>query len=82
LALSDAPVGQARSSSALASPARPAAVRVLAVDDDPTIGNVVRRVVRSEGHSVTTVASAEDALSRLRTESFDILISDLGLVAD
>jgi len=33
-------------------------MRVLAVDDDPAIGNVVRRVLRSGGHAVTAVASA------------------------
>jgi signal transduction histidine kinase/ActR/RegA family two-component response regulator/HAMP domain-containing protein len=60
-------------------PARPAGMRVLAVDDDPAIGNVVRRVLRSGGHVVTAVTSAEEALLHLRAEPFDVVISDLGL---
>src|SRR5207302_1046983 len=62
-----------------AAPAGPGRMRVLAVDDDPAIGHVVRRVLRSGGHAVTAVTSAEEALLRLRAEPFDVVISDLGL---
>jgi CheY-like chemotaxis protein len=79
LALSAVPVVEASNALAVSARACPVGLRVLAVDDELNIGNVVRRILHAQGHSVTTVTSAEDALSRLRTESFDVLISDLGL---
>jgi signal transduction histidine kinase len=59
------------------APARP--VRLLAVDDDAAIGCMVRRVLRSRGYDPVITASAEEALERLQTEPFDIVLSDLGL---
>jgi CheY-like chemotaxis protein len=75
----DAAIEKAPLALVASAPARPGSRRVLAVDDDPAIGNVVRRVLRSGGHAVTAVTSAEEALLRLRAEPFDVVISDLGL---
>lgn len=55
------------------------ALRVLVVDDDAAIGAMVRRGTRSSGHETVIIASAEEALERLRTEPFDIVLSDLDL---
>jgi diguanylate cyclase (GGDEF)-like protein/PAS domain S-box-containing protein len=54
-------------------------LRVLAVDDEPAMGNMIRRVLRPRGHSVVTATSGEEALERLADESFDVLISDVGM---
>ena len=49
---------------------------VLVVDDEPAIGNVLRRVLRD--HEVTTLTSAKEALALLRAgQHFDIIFSDL-----
>jgi len=52
---------------------------VLAVDDEPTVGNMVRRILRPQGHSVVTATSGEEALELLVREAFDLLISDVGM---
>ncbi len=52
---------------------------VLAVDDEPAMGNMIRRVLRPRGHSVITATSGEEALERLANESFDVMISDVGM---
>jgi CheY-like chemotaxis protein len=53
--------------------------RVLVVDDDAGIRSTVRRVLRPCGHEVTLVASAEEALELCQVQSFDVLLTDLGL---
>jgi two-component system response regulator FlrC len=54
-------------------------LRVLAVDDEPSVGSMVRRILRPQGHSVVTATSGEEALTCLAQESFDVLISDVGM---
>jgi diguanylate cyclase (GGDEF)-like protein len=54
-------------------------LRVLAVDDEPSMGSMVRRILRPQGHLVVTATSGEEALERLARESFDIMISDVGM---
>lgn len=49
---------------------------VLVVDDEASVGNVLRRVLRE--HEVTVVTTAKDALSLLETgNEFDVILSDL-----
>jgi signal transduction histidine kinase/ActR/RegA family two-component response regulator len=55
------------------------ALRILVVDDDAAIRNSVRRVLRPDGHHLTLVASAEEALEQCRSQSFDVVLTDLGL---
>ena len=38
-------------------------------------------VLRTGGHTATTAASGEEALDRLATESFDLVVSDLSMGA-
>jgi CheY-like chemotaxis protein len=54
-------------------------LRVLAVDDEPSVGSMVRRILRPQGHAVVTATSGEEALTCLARESFDVLISDVGM---
>lgn len=53
--------------------------RVLVVDDDPEIAELVAEVLESRGYAVATVASAEDALEAMGRNPFDLVISDLHL---
>jgi PAS domain S-box-containing protein len=60
----------------VAVPAAPRA-RVLVVDDEPLVGTVLQRTLRTE-HDVEVVTSARDALARVDGgERFDLVISDL-----
>jgi signal transduction histidine kinase/CheY-like chemotaxis protein len=58
-----------------------AKLRVLAVDDEPILVNLLAQLLRADGHTVTTAASADQALHRLADAGFDLVISDLGLGA-
>ncbi len=54
-------------------------MRVLVVEDDPSLGDVLERGLREEGHAVDlerTVAGADHALS---ISDYDLVILDLGL---
>ncbi|MGI9145982.1 MAG: hybrid sensor histidine kinase/response regulator [Chloroflexota bacterium] len=53
--------------------------RVLAVDDDPTTGSALTRLLRRDGHHVVAVTSGEEAVRGLTAEPFDTVISDLDL---
>lgn len=54
-----------------------AGARILCVDDDPRINEINEIVLRRAGYEVTVAESPSDALTRLKTESFDLVITDL-----
>ncbi len=54
-------------------------MRVLIVEDDPLVGDGIRRVLNGGGFAADLVASAEAAKSALDTEAFDLVIADIGL---
>ena len=54
-----------------------ATARILIVDDERDLADSCAFFVERSGHSATVVASAEDALERLRQERFDLLVSDI-----
>jgi two-component system OmpR family response regulator len=54
-------------------------MRVLIVEDDPLLAGGLADVLRREGYVADRVPSAEQAEVALRTESFDLIILDLGL---
>jgi DNA-binding response OmpR family regulator len=55
------------------------AVKTLVVDDDEAVRFFVSEALRRDGHSVTAIASGEEALEQLRTTPFDLAILDLHL---
>jgi PAS domain S-box-containing protein len=57
------------------------ALRVLAVDDEPAMTKAISRMLRPAGHSVKAAGSAEEALAMLAAETFDVVVSDLGMGA-
>jgi CheY-like chemotaxis protein len=65
---------------ALAAERAPVKVRrgkILVVDDEPMIGNVVRRALARE-HDVTSLRNGNDALARIQEgERFDVILCDL-----
>lgn len=54
-------------------------LRILVVDDSPEILAPFRAVLEIIGASVDAVDNAAEALERLKTETFDILLSDIGM---
>jgi CheY-like chemotaxis protein len=67
------------------SPSRPDAiprldgVRVLVVDDTPSVLDAVREILEWAGATVTAVGAAEQALALLQEERPDVLLSDLAM---
>ena len=53
--------------------------RILVVDDEAGIRQMLQRILTLDGHQVTAVASGEAALDLLASRPFDLLISDIGL---
>ena len=53
--------------------------RVLVVEDDDDIADVLRRSLRQEGHEVRTAADGEDALKLASEFVPDLVVLDLGL---
>ncbi|MBL8360095.1 MAG: PAS domain S-box protein [Rubrivivax sp.] len=54
-----------------------ASARLLVVDDEPEIVDLVRTVLEAAGHRVTVASSGVAALQRLREARFDAIVSDL-----
>ncbi len=55
----------------------PGKLRILVVDDEPTIRGVIGSVLRMDGHDPTEVGSAEDALAAFREHPFPLVITDI-----
>ena len=51
----------------------------LAVDDDPAILELIRRLVAAQGFQVTTAATGAEALTAVTTIQFDVVFLDLVL---
>ena len=74
-----ASAGMSSPSTETAAPRRNKPLHILLVEDhEPTL-RVVTRLLRDIGHNVQSVGTVRDALGVLDNQSFDLLISDLGL---
>ena len=49
---------------------------MLVVDDEPIARDVISRYLVTDGHRVVTAINGQEALERVRKESFDLLITD------
>ena len=56
-------------------------VHVLVVDDDADALSMVRELLETEGASVTTALSADEALTLIEQQHPDLLLSDIGMPA-
>jgi DNA-binding response OmpR family regulator len=54
-------------------------VRVLVVEDDPDLLDLLAHMLRRQGHVVVTAADGEQALARWAAERFDLVLLDLML---
>jgi CheY-like chemotaxis protein/glycine cleavage system H lipoate-binding protein len=53
--------------------------KILVLDDDPAVTLSCQRILGAEGYSITTVGKGEEALKRIGSDEFDLLISDVRL---
>jgi signal transduction histidine kinase/ActR/RegA family two-component response regulator len=51
--------------------------RILVVEDEPQIRQLLEDVIRGAGHDVQTAASGRDALDILNRENYDLIITDV-----
>ena len=54
-------------------------LRCLVVDDEEAVGDMLADVLRSAGHTVAVARGATEALSRVRNEPFDLVLTDLSM---
>jgi CheY-like chemotaxis protein len=51
------------------------------VDDEPIMTKAVVRMLKPSGHLVSVAGSGEEALERLAEQTFDVVVSDMGMGA-
>ncbi|RKL66438.1 histidine kinase [Salipaludibacillus neizhouensis] len=51
--------------------------KLLAVDDDPINLNILTNILEVEGYKLITATSATEAMTKLETEHYDLVISDV-----
>ncbi|MGE5609220.1 MAG: PAS domain S-box protein [Bacillota bacterium] len=60
-------------------PTRISTYRILLVEDHPDTSRIITRLLSTLGHEVVTADTVAAAREKLRQQSFDLLLSDLGL---
>jgi CheY-like chemotaxis protein len=53
--------------------------RVLIVDDDPNLRDVVKLILAGPGNEIDSVADGQAALERLAQHAYDLVVSDLDM---
>jgi two-component system response regulator PilR (NtrC family) len=61
------------------APAQTPAVRVLVVDDEPSMRDMLRIVLRKDGYDVTVAANGREAIAAMEHGLFDLLMTDIRL---
>jgi PAS domain S-box-containing protein len=51
--------------------------KILIVDDEPALAQLVRTWARNAGHTAVLAGSADDALTLLAAKSFDVMLTDI-----
>src|ERR1700677_1899027 len=54
-----------------------AAIKILLVDDDETLNIIMRKLLEREGFDITVAGNVAEALKRISSERYDVLLSDL-----
>src|SRR5271168_196466 len=53
--------------------------RILVVDDEPQIRRVMRATLVTEGYEVADARSGDDALERIHSEKYDLILLDINM---
>ena len=51
-------------------------LRILVVDDEPSVGNTVKMLLKFDGHEVEATHSSKEALSMFQSGRFDLVFTD------
>jgi len=78
IVLPSAPQEQA-SSPAASSPEQPTGLRLLLVDDDHTILDVVAEALQDAGHTVDVFDNGAAAVGAIERNTYDVVVTDLGM---
>jgi PAS domain S-box-containing protein len=54
-------------------------MRILAVEDEPEVLDVIRAMLAAAGHTVVSAASGREALELFEREPVDVVVTDLGM---
>jgi CheY-like chemotaxis protein len=76
------PLPSAPASAAVVEPLQPVdlgSLRILLVEDDDTISQVISQLLSAEGHAVTGTRNALEAMARTSQEAFDMVFCDIDL---
>ena len=57
----------------------PQRIRVLVVEDEQKVANALREGLEGESYDVVVERTGEGAFFRVNTETFDVILLDLGL---
>jgi len=64
----------------MSQPERVAVNKVLLVDDDGAVRDMMNQALTRKGFEVVTAASVPEALRHIADETFDVLITDLHMI--
>ena len=51
--------------------------QILIIDDDPAIGSILVRILRSEGHTVQSVTDGQEGVNLINEQDVDLAIVDI-----
>jgi CheY-like chemotaxis protein len=54
-------------------------LRILVVDDEPSVSNAVKLLLQSDGHQVESANSGKDALVKFEQGRFDLVFTDFAM---
>ena len=72
---------EAGSSGGAPAPAPARSARVLVIDDEPGVREILREALEGEGYTVMVCADAGSGVARVRAEAFDVVLTDLNMPA-
>jgi len=52
-------------------------MKILVVDDEPIVLNCCQRILEDQGHTVHLVGSADEAITAMEDEPFEVLLVDI-----
>jgi signal transduction histidine kinase/ActR/RegA family two-component response regulator len=53
--------------------------RILVIDDDDSVRDILSRMLKTKGHQVAVASNGEEGIERFKSEPFDIVFTDLGM---
>jgi CheY-like chemotaxis protein len=54
-------------------------LRILVVDDEPSVGDAVKMLLNFDGHDVEAINNSREALARFKADRFDLVFTDYAM---